>query len=104
VRGIGGVTLSPDDATSDSTSITVTATGPNELSTEDQTLGHGVFTLALLNGLRGAADADGDGRVDGEELARFLAQEVPRLAAAANGQQTPHVARVNGSRRLYLTR
>jgi uncharacterized caspase-like protein len=93
-RGIGGVSLaleSPDSKAAPASTLTIAATGPNELSSEDRNLGQGVFTIALLNGLRGEADADGDGRVSGDELARFLQREVPAIAARANGKQTPVV-------------
>lgn len=100
VRGIGGVALAPAAAT---TSLTIAATGPNELSTEDEQLGHGVYTTALLKGLRGEADQDGDGRVTGAELARYLRSEVPRLAALVGGKQSPTVAG-DGGATYYLTR
>jgi len=103
VRGIGGVALAPlaapvagaAGATPEGPlSLNIAATGPSELSTEDPDLGQGVFTIALLKGLRGEADADGDGVVLDAELARFLASEVPALAASAGGRQTPSSKRV----------
>ncbi len=43
--------------------------------------GHGVFTYALLQGLRGQADQQGnnDGNVSIDELAEFVSNEVPRI-------------------------
>jgi len=43
--------------------------------------GHGVFTYALLQGLRGQADqrGDSDGTVGIDELAEFVSKEVPRI-------------------------
>lgn len=115
VRGIGGVTLAPAaPATSPppgaagpggvEASLTVCATGANELSTEDPQLGQGVFTLTLLRGLRGDADADKDGRVTGDELARFLDRELPVAAARCGGKQTAVVGGTPDGRRLALTR
>jgi hypothetical protein len=42
------------------------------LSAEDEKAGQGVFTSALLNGLRGDADADGDGHVSAAEVRDYL--------------------------------
>ena len=43
--------------------------------------GHGVFTYALLQGLRGEADAQGDrdGATTVDELSAYVAKEVPRI-------------------------
>ena len=43
--------------------------------------GHGVFTYALLQGLRGEADAQGDrdGVITVDELSAYVAKEVPRI-------------------------
>jgi hypothetical protein len=43
--------------------IILTASGPNEVSGEDEKLKHGVFTYFLLEGLRGKADTDRDGMI-----------------------------------------
>lgn len=48
--------------------------------------GHGAFTYALIKGLSGAAD-DGDGCVTLNEVAHYVAREVPRLT---NGRQHPY--------------
>jgi len=98
VRGIGGVVQAPlaNAAASAARSVVISSTGPSELSTEDGDLGQGCFTLALVKGLRGEADLDEDGFVTDAELARFLALEVPKLAAEAGGKQTPQVQRGEG--------
>lgn len=88
----------------DSGSIAIAAAGASELSAEDRTLGHGVFTATLLDGLRGAADADRDGRVDAEEVAAFLSSEVPSHAARVGGRQTPAVSRSGATGGIYLSR
>ncbi len=41
--------------------------------------GHGFFTYALLQGLRGEADRNGDRQIGIGELANFVSDEVPRL-------------------------
>lgn len=40
--------------------------------------GHGAFSYYVLKGLEGAADENGDGVVDGNELIRFVTSNVPR--------------------------
>jgi WD40 repeat protein len=52
---------------------------------------HGLFTHALLDGLRGAADGDGDGVVTLEEAFRFAQPVVDRLRDRAIGPQTPQL-------------
>jgi len=97
-RGIGGVTQAPELAKGQAQvafaggrSVLIAAAGESELSTENADLEQGCFTMGLLNGLRGAADRDGDGRVTDQELGKFLTAEVPALAARVGGKQTPEV-------------
>jgi TolB-like protein len=63
------------------------ASRPGEESKEDADLGHGAFTYALLEGLAGAADADGDGVLPASELFGYVARRVPALT---NGEQHPY--------------
>ncbi|HVN83992.1 MAG TPA: caspase family protein [Candidatus Binatia bacterium] len=63
------------------------ATRPGEVSEENPSLGHGVFTRALLDGLDGAADSDRDGFVSAAELFSYVARAVPRLTGQ---QQHPY--------------
>ena len=62
-----------------------------EFSFEDKNLGHGVFTHFLLEGIRGKADTNGDGRISLMELTNYVCEETPlhtmrRFSAA----QTPY--------------
>ncbi len=66
----------------------IAAAQQTESSLERDELGHGVFTSCLLEGLRGHADTNRDGRVIFEELAKYLNIEVPRMT---NNQQHPHI-------------
>jgi uncharacterized caspase-like protein/ketosteroid isomerase-like protein len=59
------------------------AAKPGEESKEDPQLGHGAFTYALLEGLRGAADTTGEGFVSVSDLFGYVARRVPRLTAGA---------------------
>jgi tetratricopeptide (TPR) repeat protein len=40
--------------------------------------GHGAFSYFVIKGLEGAADENGDGAVDGNELIRYVTSNVPR--------------------------
>jgi len=52
---------------------------------------HGLFTYALLSGLQGAADANGDGFVTLGEAFRFAVPVVDRLRDRGLGSQTPQL-------------
>jgi len=60
--------------------VVITAAKASQLSWEDDTIGHGVFTHHLLEALTGAADADGDGRVSVWEVYKYLERHVPQSA------------------------
>jgi len=107
-RGIGGVTPglvssgladlsevssreSTQDARKERWVFVLTASGTNELSQESPQWGggHGVFTYFLLEGLRGAADYNKDGRVTWGELVPFVSEKVRR---ATRSKQRPVVS------------
>jgi hypothetical protein len=104
LRGVAGVAYEKASGEPEKSRATVSffASGANELSAEDKNMGGGVFTAALLSGLRGEADEDGDGRVTAGELSRYLVRQVPKLAAEAGGKQTPVVQGVDTG--FFLTR
>jgi hypothetical protein len=68
--------------------LTLTAADDNELSYEDSKWGggHGVFTYNLLEGLKGAADADKNGIVTFAELSDYVAGKVK---TETGGRQNP---------------
>jgi hypothetical protein len=68
--------------------LTLTAADTNELSFEDARWGggHGAFTWFLLEGLRGAADADGNGIVTFSEVTDYVAAQVRETT---QGRQNP---------------
>jgi hypothetical protein len=66
--------------------VILTASSGQEVAQESDALHHGVFTHYLLEGLRGDADFDRDGRIDVDELYKFVVQQV---SAATNGRQNP---------------
>ncbi len=78
----------------DASIIVLTATDADTLAEERNSLGHGVFTYAMLQGLAGKADLIADGRIHARELAAFVGKEVARLT---KGKQLPeaHVSSVS---------
>ena len=77
----------------------MTASGANEVSAEDENLQHGVFTYYLLEGLKGAADADNDGLITVDEAYRYVSFNVPR----ATGQEQHPVKKGSVEGRLILS-
>jgi len=67
------------------------ASRPNERSYEDERWGggHGVFTYALLDGLRGGAERESDGVVRASELIDYVSRVVPEQTGA---KQNPRIA------------
>jgi tetratricopeptide (TPR) repeat protein len=66
----------------------IMASRPKELSYEGDQFGggHGAFSYYLLKALAGAADKNGDGKVDVNELINYVQAEVPK---ATNDKQHP---------------
>jgi hypothetical protein len=64
----------------------------NELSLEDESLKHGVFTWYLLKGLKGDADPRQTGKVTAGALKRYLADRVEEYASHKSAHQTPTVS------------
>jgi len=69
--------------------VIITASAPNEVALEMSTLGHGLFTYYVLQGLSGKADRNGDGLVTVSELYEYVEEEVDRKAREAGGRQRP---------------
>ena len=63
------------------------AAKPGEQSKERSALSHGAFTYAVLEGIEGQADADGDGSLSVSELFGYVARRVPQLTG---GGQHPY--------------
>jgi serine/threonine protein kinase len=60
-----------------------------QVSLEAEDWGHGLFTHHLLEGIRGAGDRDGDGRIGIAELFEHVAEAVERDARALGVTQRP---------------
>ncbi len=61
----------------------LTASRARELSQEDPKLGHGLFTYYLLQGLKGKADANGDGVITLNELNDYLYMQVVKASGSS---------------------
>lgn len=67
--------------------VVLAAAGSEQFATEFSELGHGVFTYALLEGLKGFADGGSrDGKITVNELSAYLEDLVPELTEKYRGQ------------------
>jgi hypothetical protein len=72
--------------------LILAAAKEDQKSSEDPSLGHGVFTYFLLEGLRGAADQDGNHRVTAGELYVYTQSRVQAFARGTlNRSQEPQL-------------
>ncbi len=77
------------------------ASGDQVSSTYDEK-GHGLFTYFMLDGLKGKADADGDGKIDSTELFEYVRPRVERVARKQyNNEQSPQLVS-QGKERVFL--
>jgi uncharacterized caspase-like protein len=81
--------------------IVFTSSSGNEFSYEDRSWGHGAFTRALLDGLRGKADFTGDKVVDWSELQLYVSTTVRSMT---QGSQNPMVPRLEQFANFDLVR
>jgi WD40 repeat protein len=63
----------------------ITASGTEQFSTEFEKLGHGVFTYAMLEGVKGEADANKDRKLTIRELSTYIENRVPELSEQYKG-------------------
>ncbi len=72
--------------------LVFSASAESQEAFESDELKHGIFTYYLLDGLRGSADANNDGRVTAWELYEYVAGAVPgRARLEHNAQQDPQL-------------
>ena len=77
---------------------------PDQSTLESEKYRHGLFTQALIEALAGAADVNGDGYVDVEELSEYLRKRVPQLASDLGAIQNPQVIRRLGAGNFILAK
>jgi len=65
------------------------ASRPTEVALEASELGHGLFSYYLVEGLRGAADANKNGVITLQELFDYVQQQVTQQAKRLGGDQHP---------------
>ena len=67
--------------------VVLAAAGSEQFATEFAELGHGVFTYALLQGIKGFADGGSkDGKITINELSAYLEDLVPELSQKYRGE------------------
>lgn len=66
--------------------VIFTSSRGRELSQESDTWGHGAFTYALIQGIKGKANLIRDNRISMKELDTYVSETVPKLT---NGAQHP---------------
>ena len=103
---VEAVDIIVDDTLLQSGLAIVTSTGPLSVARESDQFGGGVFSRALMTGLRGAADADADGTVSLEESYNHVfSQTVLTTAAESSGIQKPEFRfAMEGVGQVVLTR
>jgi uncharacterized caspase-like protein len=69
--------------------LVVTACDVNEVSLETPEMRHGLFTYHLIEGLKGAADKDGDRLVTLQELYEYVYDKVSEHARKMGGKMHP---------------
>jgi len=69
--------------------IAYTAARFDQASKEDDNLGHGLFTYALVEGLEGKGGMATRRQISTKELAEYVKQRVEKLAKAQNAEQEP---------------
>ncbi len=67
----------------------IAAASSSQISLSDAEAKHGLLTYYLLEGLHGAADADGDGKITPQEAFDYARPAVERAARLQNQEQTP---------------
>jgi lipid-binding SYLF domain-containing protein/uncharacterized caspase-like protein len=90
-KGVRPMILSADNPVLASKKVIVVAAATgNQISSDYDKAGHGLFTHALLMGLHGAADRDKDGLVTLHELFPYVRAQVAHTAVEElNREQTP---------------
>jgi WD40 repeat protein/uncharacterized caspase-like protein len=79
-----------------SSSIIFTSSRGDQSSLESDTYKHGIFTYAILQGLKGEADLTKEEAITTTALELYIKKKIPELARSANRQQEPYISRPDG--------
>jgi uncharacterized caspase-like protein len=79
----------------------ITASTGTQVAQEREDFKHGVFSYYVLQGLKGAADRNGDGNVTVDELFDYVKASVEKTS---NGSQTPQISRDPMAGEIILSR
>ncbi|MFH1464639.1 MAG: caspase family protein [Pseudomonadota bacterium] len=103
---VDAIAITVDDALTMSGLAVVSSTGPLSVARESDSFGGGVFSRALLSGLRGGADDDGDGVVTLQEAYEHaFAETVIGTASSSASVQKPEFRYdLEGVGQVVLTR
>ena len=103
---VEAIEITVDDALTASGLAVITSTGPLSVARESDNFGGGVFSRALLTGLRGSADLDGNGTITLEEAYRHtFAETVISSASGGESIQKPEFRlELSGIGEVALTR
>lgn len=80
------------------------ASRSNELSWENQWLGNGFFSQAVLKGLRGKADANGDRKITVAELYKYVYADVTERTKSSEAPQHPQLIGPKSHFNVVLTK
>jgi WD40 repeat protein len=84
--------------------IAYTATRFDQLSLEDASLGHGLFTYAVMEALEGKGEFAAKRQLSTRELADYTIKRVEQLAKALKGQQEPQYFKARDAEDYVLAR
>ncbi|MDR1030656.1 MAG: caspase family protein, partial [Treponema sp.] len=72
----------------DNSTVIFTSSRGSELSQESKEYGHGLFTWAIMQGMKGEADLIRDGKITMKELDAYVSEKVPALTGGAQHPTT----------------
>ncbi len=78
----------------------LTASSGTQLASWDDAKGHGIFTSHMVEGMKGAADADGDKKITAGELHKYVQNRVRKAARRNHGRD--QMPALNGDPNLVL--
>jgi TonB family protein len=85
------VTLKSDATIYPPNFTVITASANDQISSSSPELKHGIFSLYLMKGMEGEADANQDGKITVGEMQDYLSDKVSRQAMTLNRKQYPQL-------------